>query len=226
MRLKFFRTLLILIALYNPISTMASEVVGFTKSFVESISLYQRAINHKNETHPNNSNLQATMKVFVTYIDEIKAAKRYMVDFEKSPNKEIATASNLLCDGYDNIIANQYNMLDALEELGNNPNNFLKQGSLDRMLAEYEVKEHQGALSLMAITGEVSDTLIDDKRLQDDKIMFLKLTNAERASIKELLVREFGKETLTSKRNKSGAEASASGLWDFLSNSWKSADEK
>jgi hypothetical protein len=56
--------------------------------------------------------------------------------------------------------------------------------------------------------------------------MFLKLTREERASIKKLLLSQFGEKTLTSKASKSFIEASAYSLWDFLSKPLKSADEQ
>jgi hypothetical protein len=165
------------------------------------------------------------MNIIYDVIYRLEEAKGYVVPFKKNSNKEIASTANSLCNFYDDFIVNNRGMLDIIEETMNNPAN-IKQGTLSRKTAELLAKNDAVYRMLPLIAAKLTHTLVDTNRTVDGKLKFLIVTKEERASIKELLIRQFGEKTLTSKGNKFPIEVSASLLWKFLSDRWKSADDK
>jgi hypothetical protein len=224
MKFKSIHVLILLITLFNPVSILASESADFAIAFVNGINTSQRAVDHL-KTVPSDDDMMSLMKDNYVFINRLEEAKGYVVPFKKSSNKKIATTANSLCDFYDAFIENTRGKLDFLEEIMNNPAN-TRQGTLVRKMAEHQAKTDAVYRILPVITAGVANTLVDANRLEDGKIMFLTLTREERTSIKELLIRQFGERTLTSKENKFPLEVSASLFWKFLSDPWKSADDK
>jgi len=168
------------------------------------------------------------MKDIQVFSGEMRRANLVMAQHRKSRDEHIQKPSELLSKIYLAVSKNNEELLGFMEHTLNNPAEAAaQQGTWLRQLSENMAKNEELWRMLPMAAVMSTYALVDMNRTEDGKLSFLTVTKAELDSLRSDLRRTFADEI------KVGAKAgqlpiafSASLLWDFLSQPYKTADTK
>ena len=114
-----------------------------------------------------------------------------------------------------------------IEQSFNTENSDAQVGTFMRKFSELLAENEDAWRQLMYATVYATYSLVDNKKLKDGNLAYLKINSEQRKRLIKSIEDGFGEKV------KGGAKggqypivASASLLWEFLNKEWKSADEK
>jgi hypothetical protein len=212
--------------IFLPVICSASEAFDFMSDVIRS---WERCLIADSRIKGSKKNdFVSTMKDLQVFGYEIQHANSLIQRHSRSRNDLIKESAFRFSQLYAAIVTNNEQAIDLLEDVLNDPRDVIsKQGTWLRKFSENTARNEQLWGMMLDLTVLSTYTLVDENRMEDGNIRFLRITKNERDQLRAALRKTFGeKVTEGIKAGQFPLEGSGGLLWVFLSKPWKMADAK
>jgi hypothetical protein len=212
--------------IFLPFPCLATEPFDFVSAVIRS---WERCLIADSRIKSSEKDdFVSLMKDLQVFGDEIQQANSLVKPHTKSENELIRKSAIGFSKLYAAIVTNNEQAIDLLEDALNDPRDFVsKQGTWLRKLSENTARNEQLWRMMLDLTVLSTYALMDENRVEDGKLPFLRITKNERDRLRLALRKTFGeKVTEGIKAGQFPLEGSGGLLWVFLSKPWKVADAR
>ena len=212
--------------IFLPVTCPASEAFDFMSDVIRS---WERCLIADSRIKSSEKNdFVSMMKDLQVFGDEIQRANSLVKPHTESKNELISKSAIGFSKLYAAIVTNNEQTIDLLEDVLNDPRDFVsKQGTWLRKFSENTARNEQLWRMMLDLTVLSTYALMDENRVEDGKLPFLRITRNERDRLRLVLRKTFGeKVTEGIKAGQFPLEGSGGLLWVFLSKPWKMADAR
>jgi hypothetical protein len=170
----------------------------------------------------------ALMKDIIVTNSKIKEAAQFMEPYLLSKDETTKMSAKEFAATYAFIIQNNEDLLNFIEHTFNNIDDYAdKQGTYTRKLSGFMATNEELWRMIPKLVALSTYALVDNERIEDGILKFLKISSGEAEYLKGMLVSTFGEEVKSElKAGMFPLDVSATSLYIFFGKGWKFTDAK